>query len=47
MTQRNKTEQEDRQASDTLTALMRVGAQKILAQALETEVAELLDTYRT
>ena len=47
MNQRSKTEQEDRGASDTLTALMRIGAQKLMAQALEAEVAALVDTYRT
>jgi len=45
MRQRSKTEQEDRGGRDTLTAVIRAGARKLIAQALETEVAELLATY--
>jgi putative transposase len=40
-----KTEQEDRGRNDSLTDLIRTGAQKLIAQALKTEVSELLATY--
>lgn len=42
MQERNKTEARDR---DTLTELLRAGARKRLAQALEAEVGDLLATY--
>lgn len=45
MKKRTKPEQEDRGASDTLTSLIRTGAQKLLAQAVEAEVAELMSLY--
>jgi len=45
MSQRTKTEQKDRGRSDALTAWMRAGARKLIAHALDTEVAELLATY--
>ena len=45
MTERSKTEQEERGSQDELTALIRTGAQKLIAQALKAEVAELLATY--
>ncbi len=45
MTERNKTEQEERGGQDELTALIRTGAQKLIAQALKVEVADLLATY--
>ena len=40
-----KSEEEDRGRTDSLTELIRTGAQKLLAQALKAEVAELLATY--
>ena len=40
-----KPEQEDRGGTDSLTALIRTGAQQLLAQALKAEVAELLAAY--
>jgi transposase-like protein len=40
-----KPEQEDRGRTDSLTELLRTGAQKLLAQALKVEVADLLATY--
>ena len=45
MEKRNKTEQEERGGQDELTALIRTGAQKLIAQALKVEVADLLATY--
>jgi len=45
MQKSTKTEQEDRGTRDALTALMRAGARKLIAQALDAEVAELLVTY--
>ncbi|MDR4485486.1 MAG: hypothetical protein R3B95_20205 [Nitrospirales bacterium] len=45
MRQRSKTKLEDRGERDTLTAVIRAGARKLIAQALETEVAELLAPY--
>jgi len=45
MSERTKMEPEDRGVSDTLTELMRGGARKLIAQALNAEVAELLATY--
>jgi len=40
-----KTEPEDRGGRDTLTDLIRMGAQQLLAQALKTEVVDLLASY--
>jgi len=45
MRKRTKTESRERGSRDALTELMRVGAQKLLAEALEAEVTELLATY--
>ena len=45
MKESTKTEQGDRGGRDTLTEVMRVGAWKLMAQALEAEVAELLAAY--
>jgi len=45
MQERTKTEQEDRDTKDSLTDLIRTGAQQLIAQALNAEVAELLATY--
>ena len=45
MQERSKTEEEDRGRIDTLTDLIRNGAQQLLAQALKVEVADLLATY--
>ncbi|MDH5701067.1 MAG: IS256 family transposase [Nitrospirota bacterium] len=45
MKKRTKPEQEDRGASDALTTLIRAGAQKLIAQAVEAEVAELMGLY--
>jgi len=45
MNKRSKTEQDERGSQDELTALIRTGAQKLIAQALKVEVAELLATY--
>lgn len=45
MSQRTKMEQEDRGTSDALTVLMQAGARKLIAHALDAEVAELLATY--
>jgi len=45
MQERSKTEPEDREGTDSLTDLIRTGAQQLLAQALKAEVAELLATY--
>jgi len=44
MQTRTKSEEEDRGRTDSLTELIRTGAQKLLAQALKAEVAELLAT---
>ncbi len=41
----NKPEEEDRDRQDSLTGLIRTGAQQLIAQALKVEVAELLATY--
>jgi transposase-like protein len=40
-----KTESEDRGGTDSLTDLIRTGAQQLLAQALKAEVADLLAAY--
>ena len=45
MKQRSKTVTEERAAEDPLTAILRTGARTLLAQALEAEVVELLETY--
>jgi len=45
MSESTKTDQEERGGQDELTALIRTGAQKLIAQALKAEVAELLATY--
>jgi transposase-like protein len=45
MKKRTKPEQEDRGTSDPLTTLIRAGAQKLIAQAVEAEVAELMAMY--
>ena len=45
MHERSKTEEEDRGRTDSLTDLIRTGAQQLLAEALKTEVIELLATY--
>ena len=45
MQERTKPEQEDRGSKDSLTDLIRTGAQQLIAQALKVEVAELLATY--
>lgn len=45
MTKSSKTKQEDRGTRDTLTEVIRAGARKLIAQALEAEVAELVATY--
>ncbi len=45
MQKRTKTEQEDRGETDSLTDLIRTGAQQLLAQALKVEVADLLASY--
>lgn len=45
MNERTKTEARDREDRDTLTDLLRVEAQKLLAQALEAEGTELLGQY--
>ena len=42
MEKRNKTEETSRANQDELTAVIRAGARKLIAQALETEVTELL-----
>ena len=42
MKKHTKPEQEDRGRNDSLTELIRTGAQKLIAQALKAEVAELL-----
>lgn len=45
MSKPTKTDQEDRGTRDVLTELMRAGARKLIAQALEVEVTELVATY--
>jgi len=45
MQERNKTDEEDRGSKDSLTDIIRTGAQQLIAQALKAEVAELLATY--
>ena len=45
MKERTKPEEEDRGRNDSLTELIRTGAQKLIAQALKVEVAELLAAY--
>ena len=45
MPERTKPEQEDRDRTDSLTGLIRMGAQRLIAQALKVEVADLLATY--
>ena len=45
MQERTKTEQEDRDRFDSLTDLIRTGAQQLIAQALKVEVADLVATY--
>ena len=45
MSESTKTESRERGSRDTLTELMRAGAQKLIAEALEAEVTELLATY--
>ena len=45
MKERSKIEQEERGGQDELTAFIRTGARKLIAQALKAEVAELLATY--
>jgi len=45
MRESTKTEQRERESSDTLTELRRAGARKLIAQALEAEIAGLLATY--
>lgn len=45
MQERTKADQEERDRTDSLTDLIRTGAQKLIAQALKVEVADLLATY--
>ncbi len=45
MHERSKPEEEDRDSKDSLTDLIRAGAQKLIAQALKAEVANLLASY--
>jgi hypothetical protein len=42
MQERSKTEEEDRDSKDSLTDVIRTGAQQLIAQALKAEVADLL-----
>lgn len=42
MKKRTKPEPEDRGTSDALTTLIRAGSQKLITQAVEAEVAELM-----
>jgi putative transposase len=44
MQERTKPETEDRERNDSLTNLIRTGAQQLIAQALKAEVADLLAT---
>ena len=46
MCKRNKGEEKDRDTQDLLTDLMRTGVRKLIAQALQAEVADLLAAYR-
>ena len=46
MCKRNKGEEKDRDTQDLLTDLMRTGVRKLIAQALQAEVADLLASYR-
>ena len=45
MSQSTRTEQEDRGDHERLTAVMRAGTGKLIAQALEDEMGELLVAY--
>lgn len=45
MSESTQTEGGDREGRDTLTNVLRAGARKLIAQALEAEVAELLTAY--
>lgn len=45
MSESSKTEAGDRADRDTFTEVLRAGARKLIAQALEAEVAELLAAY--
>lgn len=45
MSESTKSESRERGSRDTLTELMRAGARKLIAEALEAEVTELLATY--
>ena len=45
MSDNTKTKAEDREDRDTLTEMLRAGARKLIAQALDAEVAELLGGY--
>ncbi len=45
MQERSKPKDGDRDSQDSLTNLIRTGAQKLIAQALQAEVAELLAAY--
>ena len=45
MEKRNKTEETSRANQDELTAVIRAGARKLIAQALEAEVTELVATF--
>ena len=45
MRERSKPKEEDRDCSDSLTDLIRIGAQKLIAQALKAELTALLATY--
>jgi len=45
MSESSKTERRDREGRDTLTEVLQRGARKLLAQALEAEVAEVLAAY--
>ena len=45
MQERTKAQQEERDRTDSLTDLIRAGAQKLIAQALKAEVTDLLASY--
>jgi len=45
MKKRNRTEETSRASQDELTAVIRAGARKLIAQALDVEVTELLSTF--
>ncbi len=45
MKKRNRTEETSRASQDELTAVIRAGARKLIAQALEAEVTELLSAF--